>query len=503
MAQVRGYENDIFISYTHVDNEPVFKGEDGWITNFHRSLEVRLHQLLGEEVVIWRDPKLKGHDYLSDTIEAQFPATVLLVCVLSPRYIKSEWCMREIDAFVRAAESTGGLKIDNKSRLFKVVKTPVVRDKQPTELQGLIGYDFYEIEQETGKPREFRQDIGANKDLRYTAKFEDLALEIYQFLEQIKQPRVTDAPPDSAKKKSIYLAETTSDLNLQRDRIKRELEQFGYRTFPDIQLPLDTTVLDTVIRSYLKNSRLSVHMVGSNYGIIPEADPKGRSMARIQYDIAGELCDNGHFCRILWLPPGLRPKETKQEEFVKYLQQDPEGLKGAEFLQAPIEKLKTLIQEKLRNGRSNGHQKAKAPGSANGSLSVYLIHNQDDAQAIEPVKEHLINQGYEITVPFFDGDESELREDHQDNLVVCDAVLIYQGKASALWQRGKQRDLKKAAGWGRQSRFLAKAIYLAAPETDHKTEFQTGEARVIQDYGKFNPDILAEFIADLEKVKAE
>ena len=221
MAQVRGYENDIFISYTHVDNEPVFKGEDGWITNFHRSLEVRLHQLLGEEVGIWRDPKLKGHDYLSDTIETQFPATVLLVCVLSPRYIKSESCMREIDAFVLAAESTGGLKIDNKSRLFKVVKTPVDRDKQPTELQGLIGYDFYEIEQETGKPREFRQDIGANKDLRYTAKFEDLALEIYQFLEQIKQPRVTDAPPDSAKKKSIYLAETTSDLNLQRDRIKR------------------------------------------------------------------------------------------------------------------------------------------------------------------------------------------------------------------------------------------------------------------------------------------
>lgn len=137
MSYLSNFENDIFVSYTYVDNKPLLQGEKGWISNFHHSLGVRLHQLLGEEATIWRDPKLKGNDYLSDTLQTQFPKTAVLISVLSPRYIKSEWCLKEIDGFVQAAETSGGVKIDNKSRLFKVVKTPVPRQNQPSELQGL------------------------------------------------------------------------------------------------------------------------------------------------------------------------------------------------------------------------------------------------------------------------------------------------------------------------------------------------------------------------------
>jgi len=52
--------NDVFISYAHIDDQPLTEGQRGWISQFHRSLEVRMAQLLGEELKIWRDPTCRA-----------------------------------------------------------------------------------------------------------------------------------------------------------------------------------------------------------------------------------------------------------------------------------------------------------------------------------------------------------------------------------------------------------------------------------------------------------
>ena len=113
------FENDIFISYAHIDNEPLTKGQEGWISDFHRALEKRLAQLRGEKPKIWRDLKLQGNDYFGDTIVEQFPKVALLVSVLSPRYVQSDWCVKELREFYRAAERTGGVRVADKSRIFR------------------------------------------------------------------------------------------------------------------------------------------------------------------------------------------------------------------------------------------------------------------------------------------------------------------------------------------------------------------------------------------------
>ena len=51
------FENDIFISYAHIDDQPLVEGQKGWISNFHRALEIRLAQLMGRPPSLWRDPK--------------------------------------------------------------------------------------------------------------------------------------------------------------------------------------------------------------------------------------------------------------------------------------------------------------------------------------------------------------------------------------------------------------------------------------------------------------
>ena len=64
--------NDIFISYAHIDDQPLDAEEKGWISKFHRVLGVKLGQLMGESPTIWRDPKLKGNDIFDEKIVEEF-----------------------------------------------------------------------------------------------------------------------------------------------------------------------------------------------------------------------------------------------------------------------------------------------------------------------------------------------------------------------------------------------------------------------------------------------
>ena len=61
------------------------------------------------------------------------------VSVVSPRYVRSEWTQRELNEFVKAAQQQGGVSLQHKARIFKVLKTPVPRDQQTAELQSLLG----------------------------------------------------------------------------------------------------------------------------------------------------------------------------------------------------------------------------------------------------------------------------------------------------------------------------------------------------------------------------
>jgi len=58
MTYVPDFDDDVFISYAHLDNVAMVEGEPGWITLLDRALRIRLPQLLGEELSVWRDQKL-------------------------------------------------------------------------------------------------------------------------------------------------------------------------------------------------------------------------------------------------------------------------------------------------------------------------------------------------------------------------------------------------------------------------------------------------------------
>ena len=106
-GKTRKFERHLFISYAHVDNKKTPDDDRGWITRFQEYLECYLSTNIGTEARIWRDERLRGADIFANEIIKQFPETAALLSVLSPRYLESDWCIREVDEFCRAAEETG------------------------------------------------------------------------------------------------------------------------------------------------------------------------------------------------------------------------------------------------------------------------------------------------------------------------------------------------------------------------------------------------------------
>src|SRR5580658_555825 len=181
-----GFDADAFISYAHLDNVELIEGHKGWVANLHRALEVRVGQLLGKQPHIWRDPKLQGNDLFADALVGRLRRVAALVSVVSPRYVKSEWARKELSEFCKAAESQGGVSFRNKARIFKVLKTPVPLELQPTELGSVLGYQFFNIDPDTGRVRELDEVFGPEAQRDYWMRLDDLAHDMCGLLKMLE-----------------------------------------------------------------------------------------------------------------------------------------------------------------------------------------------------------------------------------------------------------------------------------------------------------------------------
>jgi hypothetical protein len=492
------FEHDFFISYAHLDDESLMEGEPGWVSRLHRLLEIRVGQLLGEKPKIWRDPKLQGNDYFADSILERFPRIAALISVLSPRYVHSEWCTRELKAFCSASEKSGGVRVADKSRIFKVVKTPVPPEQHPNEVQPLLGYEFYVVDPQTGRPRELSQAYGPDAERAFLAKLDDLAYDISKLLEIVKNGKEAAAHPP-ASKGTIYLAETSVDLRDEREAIKRDLVRNGYEVLPDQPLPLFADDFTEFVRDQLARCTLSVHLIGQTYGVVP--DGASRSLVVLQQELAAERSAADGLARLIWMASDLQIEDERQREFADYLQTSPAVHAHAELLQVPLEDLKTAIHLKLAPPASPKPAK-EAHGSSRELTRIYLICDQQDLEATRPLEDLLFNQGFEVVLPLFDEDEAQARLDHEESLSTCDAVLLFYGEAGEPWLRRKLRELQKSAALSREKPLLARGIYVANPITPQKERLRTLEATVLHEpTAGVSPAVLKPFLGEIEKAR--
>lgn len=486
------FEGDAFISYAHLDNIGLVEGQTGWVANLHRALEVRVGQLLGKSPHIWRDPKLQGNDLFEATLIEKLKHVAVLVTVVSPRYIKSEWTMRELREFMTAAQEQGGIHVGGKARIFKVLKTPVPLERTPDELKMVLGYEFFKIEPDTGKVRELDEVFGPEAQREFWTRLDDLAHDIVTLLEAIDRGEAEVAQPATAtaaavpaapltqgvitaavSKGTVYLAQTTSDLRDQADRLRRDLLQHGYTVLPATPLPQVADEAEAAIREHLAQCRLSVHPIGRTYSLVPEGGQT--SMIEMQHELAAERAADPGFQRVTWVPDGQQVTDERQKKVIERIALDPRGDSRADFLETMFEDLRTAVMDRLMRPPLVD---APAIASAGPVPMLYLMADQRDADAIQPWADALFDQGFEVIRPLFDGDESEIREYHEENLRLCDGVLIFHGSANEIWLQRKLRELQKAPGYGRTKPKPAVAVCLIGARTPEKERFRSHDALV-------------------------
>lgn len=494
------FDSDAFISYAHLDNVELIEGHKGWVSNLHRALEVRVAQLLGKQPQIWRDPKLQGNDHFAETLVEKLRRVAILVPVVSPRYVKSEWTRRELNAFWQAAEQQGGIRFHDKLRIFKVLKTPIPPDAHPPELQSVLGYEFFKIDPETGRIRELDEIFGPEAQRDFWLKLDDLAHDICCLLEMFEQPEgaVSAAPAGQG----IFLAETTSDLREQRETLRRDLQQHGYVVFPTRPLTSVASEVKTAVCEDLTKCQMSIMLVGKNHSFVPEGGTD--SLLEIQNELTIERGKKGNFSRLLWIPPGLQAEDERQVKLIERLRMDPRMMDGADLLEIFLEDLRTIIYSKLKRTPTPAPEPApSSPRSttANGAGThrrLYVIHDQRDTEAASAWVDHLFNE-FEVLQPVFEGDEAEIREYHDENLRTCDGVLIFYGSTNECWVRRKIREVQKAPGYGRTKPAPVVGIAVAPPKSPEKDRFRTHDAMVLPQMEGLSPDALQQFVANLKR----
>ena len=85
----------------------------------------------------------------------------------------------------------------------------------------------------------------------------------------------------------------------------------------------------------------------------------------------------------------------------------------------------------------------------------------------------------------------------EENLRVCDGVLIFFGSTNEAWVRRKLREIQKSVGYGRTGPLPEIAISCLSPMTDEKQRFRIHNTPVINHMNEFSADLLIPFVSRL------
>ncbi len=149
MAFVPGFEYDIFISYSHIDNIPFHYQDRGWVDSFHYNLKVLIEQRLAQQGIgIWFDkPQIEGNTFFDETIKKAINKSAIIVCINSKAYLHSHYCNVELNFFWEKINSDGDIpSIGDRSRIVNVLLYDIPFTEWPKPLNGNTGYPFYSKE---------------------------------------------------------------------------------------------------------------------------------------------------------------------------------------------------------------------------------------------------------------------------------------------------------------------------------------------------------------------
>jgi hypothetical protein len=459
---------DIFISYSRDDDVPPPDRPDrkGFVTFLHESIRYEFRDLGPDRPSVWRDTKrISLGDQFTPEIEETLKNTSFLVVVLSPNWMASKWCRKELDTFGQIHGSNG-----IRERIIVVNKRYIDPDKRPSLLQGQLGFSFFsrndDVQDIAGDLEYF--DRGEVCDKRYWDQLKALAAHLLR-----RRPPPPPPPAYLPTGRTIFVAKPASDMRAGYDRIVSELVGKGHTVVPSPaqDMPLNSAVAD--IDAALSGAEISIHLLGEKAGDAPEDQ---LPMVKLQLARAAAKIsrnEGAKFHRVVWAP-GLWTVPTSDTQPAREMTRHPVEVLARFDQQLPTDKVEGDTLSKFVD-YINQHLVAIAPARSldalidkGGDVRLYLHHCEADSEYALNLAQALQQRKLEALLPAFEGPDSEIKSFNGKQLAECDAVILCWASASEVWVRAEASGLRDWHQLGRKQQFFYRAVVAAPPPGTRK-----------------------------------
>ena len=492
----------ILVVHSEQDDLTIQGDVKGWVTNFFKFLSSLLvHMNYGDLLLELRS--------LSQLKQSELKKNIIVVLVVSPLLASENKGYQMISSWLKQmATPQKGLQ-DDAERCLIVHKTIFNFESFP-ELLSLNNYQLYEIDNTTGLPREINRFFGLEAEKNYWMKLIDLSFDISRYL-SFDEKRVKEKLPNK-RENTVYLAEVGKDLIVQRDMMRRELRSHGFEVLPKNPITGDREEMEMAIKDNLSNSRLSLHLIGEDYG--ERIEGHDLSLIDLQNEIAHEYTgimvkenvkndEKKRFGRLIWISQAIKNITERQKIFIENIKTEAALYQETEVLEVDLEEMKSIVIEEIETGgrfysvtrEISGY---KEPSKTDSSKIIYLILDKEDLEEGQAIAKVLKKIGFRVVQPIFEGALVDVRYIHQENLKRCDAAIIYFGNTSEAWIKTKLQDLMKSPGFGRVKKMLAKAVYFRDENKMDSNYLKKNNTMILGDQTPFKLLHLKPFLTLLE-----
>ena len=240
-------ESKLFLSYAHIDNQPLPPGGPRWVDQLANALQTLLRRMSGESVQIFMNSSSIASHSLDRTVEYQLRSASLLICVLSPSYVRSAWCMQEFKSFIRLHGTSVKTSSGSEAPTFICIeKYPVDRSELPPEMLDSVMFRFfdiafdspaiYELSPHSPKAQEQRYWLALN-ELAHVVKKQLATTERYPAATSEPAPELLStvgvgAPSAEGRRLLVFLCHSSADKAAVRNLCDK-LEQDGFDPWLD------------------------------------------------------------------------------------------------------------------------------------------------------------------------------------------------------------------------------------------------------------------------------
>jgi len=396
------YQNDIFVSYAIVDNEPLAGAHQGWVTTLVNGLKTLLKQKLGrpDAYQLWMDER--GHEAQMTEVQAQLQSSALLVLILSPAYLVSK--QQELELFLAQASQDSG-------RIFVVERDYV--EQRPKALQDLLGYKFWFTDERSGQPRILAVPQPKPEEIEYYQKLDDLARQMTSQLKSLKA-EIEAVTLTRARQTQytlpIFLAEVTDDLEEHYQELQRYFDQLNIPFLPKKTHFFNQNIQAALDRE-LAQCQAFIQLL---------SDKAGKGYPQLQYERA-KLSGLPIY---QWRDRKLDYENVQDKVHLNLLM-------GDRVIASTLVEFQTYVLEQL------SQPQPELTAAITEDNLVFINATPEDRPLAEDIVSWLGQYdtiGYSLPLDItVTTQPEEIRANLEHNLLSCDAIIVVYAQASVVW----------------------------------------------------------------------